>query len=158
MPSTPSLLLAAIALASGLTACDGGDDDGPYAAQIVSPSCGPVDQRSLVFELGRSVDLDTCAASLAHANVGVTVNLEASPIEGPITFEITDGSDGSVRVCPGGNASCLTGVSATVQLDDLIWGEGAVGRVTIRGEDSVLAEVDIDAAWCQTEPQLPACG
>lgn len=135
-------------------------DAGPsaYPAQIVERSCAPNDGPAISIQLSGSIDAKTCTPNFFDPTLVVDVYLDENLIIPPVTFVIDDIAEGSVQVCPGGKDDCLGGFTATVQLDTYVEGEGATGTVTVRGEDSVIAEVELDADWCEPEGGPIGCG
>lgn len=135
---------------------DGGSTS--YPAQIVERSCAPTDGPAISIKLSGSVDAKTCTPNFFDPTLLVDIYLNDNEIDAPVTFVIDDIADGAVQVCPGGKDDCLGGFTATVELDTFEEGEGATGTVTIRGKDSVIAEVELDADWCEPEGGPVICG
>ena len=135
---------------------DGGADQ--YTAQIVEQSCAPNDALAISIKLSSSIDAKTCTPNFFDPTLVVDVYVAPDDIDAPVTFEIDEFADGAVQVCPGGKNECLGGFTATVELDSFEPGEGATGTVTIRGKDSVVAEVELDAGWCEPEGGPVTCG
>lgn len=135
---------------------DGGADQ--YTAQIVEQSCAPNDALAISIKLGSSIDAKTCTLDFVDPTLVVDVHVAPDEIDAPVTFEIDELADGAVQVCPGGKNECLDGFTATVELDTFEAGEGATGTVTIRSKDSVVAEVELDAGWCEPEGGPVICG
>lgn len=135
---------------------DGGADS--YTAQIVEQSCAPNDALAISIKLGSSVDAKTCTPNFFDPTLVVEVFVGPDDIDAPVTYVIDEFAEGAVQVCPGGKNECLDGFTATVELDTFEPGEGATGTVTIRGKDSVYAEVELDAGWCEPEGGPVTCG
>jgi hypothetical protein len=178
-------LFLSVTSVAALTGCgDGDDDDTPdassenidaavgtdaapeadaspivYAAQIVARECGPTDGPAISIKLSGSVDAKSCTPDFGDPTLIVDVYL-SKEIEAPVTFELDgEGLDGAIHICPGNEQACLTeGFTGTVRLDTFEEGKGAAGRVTIRGEDSVIASEDLDATWCEPESGPIICG
>jgi hypothetical protein len=152
---------AAVEVDASVTPDSGPDVDGgseQYIAQIVERSCAPNDALAISIKLSSSVDAKTCTPNFFDPTLVVDIYVAADDIDAPATLVIDDIAEGAVQVCPGGKNGCLNGFTATVELDTFEDGEGATGTVTIRGEDSVYAEVELDADWCEPESGPITCG
>lgn len=135
---------------------DGGREQ--YTAQVVERSCAPNDALAISIKLSSSVDAKTCTPNFFDPTLVVDIYVAPDEIDAPATFEIVEFAEGAVQVCPGGKNGCQDGFTATVELDTFEEGEGATGTVTIRGEDSVFAEVELEAGWCEPEGGPITCG
>lgn len=148
-------------IADASTGGDGGGDAatdalaGPYARQVVRPSCAPNDALSTKVLLGLPDQEDECAVDDLAPNL--TLEVWTRDIEAPITFTFAPGEAlGTATLCPGGEAPCTTFESGSITFRSFAQGESAAGTWILYGEGDPLSG-SFGASWC--EPDVPdPCG
>ena len=150
-----SLVLFAITPA----ACsDGGVDSIPIesAGHVLTRSCGPADERSVMLVMASEVDPQACGAHDLSPSVSITMYVSPATIEAPATYSFGFVGGGNGLVCPGDEEDCDFASAGYLKFDSFEEDEGGSGAwmlVTRQGTSTGT----FDAFWCEREDGGPLC-